>query len=347
MIRYLFAPILLLCVLLACTFQKQNAYLHGLGFGDDAPRFHDVLVSGVGHFYFNVLIFSIILTVFLCIVTSIVLYASVASKNKILTFFCIILAILSLLTPYIINPVTLDFRNTVTQRHALSLPRVAHAGGGYQGHTYTNSLNALNLNRDHYVLFELDFSWTTDGHLVCLHDWDVNFRHFFNLDYQGPVSLKKFMRLAENHHTFRKCTLDNLPVWLDSNPHARIVTDIKKDNLQALKKIADYYPEYQNRFIPQVYQPWEYYIARNLGYDDVILTLYAYHGSDEDVLYWLPHMDLFGLAMPRYRADRGLARMAREKTGVLSWVHTINAQEELETYLAKGVANIYTDWLVP
>jgi hypothetical protein len=58
-------------------------------------------------------------------------------------------------------------------------------------------------------------------------------------------------------------------------------------------------------------------------------------------------MDLYGLTMPRSRADRGLARRAREATGVLSWVHTINTREEYEHYLAKGADNIYTDWLAP
>jgi hypothetical protein len=48
--------------------------------------------------------------------------------------------------------------------------------------------------------------------------------------------------------------------------------------------------------------------------------------------------------MPRDRADSGLAQTAYQQSGVLSWVHTINSEEETEKYKSLGVASIYTDW---
>ncbi len=50
---------------------------------------------------------------------------------------------------------------------------LAHAGGEINGQRYTNSLEALNLNYSNgFRIFEIDIITTTDGHLVCAHDWD-------------------------------------------------------------------------------------------------------------------------------------------------------------------------------
>ncbi len=65
----------------------------------------------------------------------------------------------------------------VIQGERDALPRVAHAGGGFEERTYTNTLAALEHNRDDYELFEIDFSWTSDDELVCLHDWIITSSH--------------------------------------------------------------------------------------------------------------------------------------------------------------------------
>ncbi|HIL62954.1 MAG TPA: hypothetical protein EYG42_05830, partial [Porticoccaceae bacterium] len=49
------------------------------------------------------------------------------------------------------------------------LPRIAHAGGQIGNTTYTNSIDALNVNYDiGFRIFEMDFSFTSDQQLVCL-----------------------------------------------------------------------------------------------------------------------------------------------------------------------------------
>jgi glycerophosphoryl diester phosphodiesterase len=231
------------------------------------------------------------------------------------------------------------------QRLSGWLPSVAHAGGGYKGQTYTNSIDALTFNSNDYELFEIDFSWTSDGHLVCIHDWEHSFKRSFGLEPEGKKSLSEFLQLVRTRSDFNKCTLSSLAEWLKDHPHAKIVTDVKEDNVRALAVIAANYPELQHRFIPQVYQPLEYYEARALGFRDIIWTLYRYGGDDSQVLSYLNQMDLYALTMPRGRADRGLAQNVRNKTGLLSYVHTINSQEELEKYRGLGIAQIYTDFL--
>jgi glycerophosphoryl diester phosphodiesterase len=233
----------------------------------------------------------------------------------------------------------------IRQSERAFLPRVAHAGGGFMEQTYTNSIKALDHNVEHFELFEIDFSWTSDDELVCLHDWDKHFESVFGYATEEAVTLDEFLILAREQSLHEPCTLATLAEWMEANPDKRIVTDIKERNAEALVMIVERFPALQEQFIPQVYQPAEYFAARQSGYDDVIWTLYRYPGSNSDVLALLPTMDLYGLTMTQGRAREGLAEQALQERGVLSWVHTINDRELVEEFMALGVADIYTDWL--
>ena len=52
---------------------------------------------------------------------------------------------------------------------------ILHAGGVTpEGVTGSNSLEALEHSYENgFRLLELDFSWTCDGELVCVHDWNA------------------------------------------------------------------------------------------------------------------------------------------------------------------------------
>ena len=64
---------------------------------------------------------------------------------------------------------------------------IAHGGGiiirvdGKDKRVYsTNSIEALQRNYDEgYSLFEMDFQWTSDNHLVAIHDWGTSWRAYY------------------------------------------------------------------------------------------------------------------------------------------------------------------------
>ena len=96
--------------------------------------------------------------------------------------------------------------------------RVAHAGGGIRGKTYTNSLDALDQNiKNGFVYFEIDFSLTKDDQLVCLHDWKQSFKRSFGFETRGKTTLEGFELLVKNKSEFKKCTLDSLSSWMKEN----------------------------------------------------------------------------------------------------------------------------------
>lgn len=232
---------------------------------------------------------------------------------------------------------------------AFTAHRIAHAGGGIQNKTYTNSIDALNLNiKKGFLYFEIDFSFTSDSRLVCLHDWDHSFTRSFGYPTAEKVSLQEFEDLVTTSSEFQKCTAGSLADWMRKNPMAIIVTDVKEDNIAALTIIASTLPDAASRVIPQVYNPANLEIIREMGFDKLIWTLYRFHGSNEQVLERLTSFrSPLAVTMPTSRAESTLPQKLKEKN-IPSYVHTINSAQEADEYMHRfGITEIYTDFLTP
>lgn len=227
------------------------------------------------------------------------------------------------------------------------LSRIAHAGGGYKNWVYTNSLEALNFNRDHFEIFEIDLAWTADGQLVCLHDWQHNAEWIFQRDFTSRPTLAEFEQLVEENPYAKNCTLETLAQWLKNNPKKRVIPDLKEEVIKGLTLISEQFPLAGDQMIAQIYTPEQYFSARSLGYHDIIWTLYQMPPMPlEDLIEQAQDMELYALAMPRRLAERGDGHKWRS-AGFSTYVHTINTQRELDGYQALGVDEIYTDWLAP
>lgn len=255
---------------------------------------------------------------------------------------CLVVLIMSYPLKRCLPVVLLGALFITTPSEGQALPFIAHAGGGYQNWQYTNTLQALDFNRDYFELFEIDFEWTSDGHLVCLHDWDTNAEWIFGQRFEAPVSLAEFDTLVASHPIAQNCTLETLIRWLQANPEKRLVTDIKANNIEGLEQLARAYgPGVEKQVIPQIYHPDEYSAARAAGYQEIIWSLYLYPGDESDILRALESMSLFALTMPRHWALQGLAA----RLPVQSYVHTVNTQREWAVFQALGISSLYTDWL--
>lgn len=220
--------------------------------------------------------------------------------------------------------------------------RIAHAGGAYNGMTYTNSIEALNANKNDFNLFEIDLALTSDDRVVCSHDWDHYPKQIFGFDLGKVPTYDEFVKLAKNNEKFTNCTLESLIQWIDENAHASIVTDIKNENLKALEYIATNYPQHRARFIPQIYNMEEYDSVEALGFDRIILTIYAWGAPEEQIIAEAKTRSLFAVTVPDYRAayvGKGL-----KDTGQRVYAHTINTKETKDLMRWFGVDEIYTDF---
>jgi len=246
------------------------------------------------------------------------------------------------------NTVTMPPRESTTIT-GITPHRVAHAGGGLNKVNYTNSYEALDYNyQQGFVYFELDFVFTSDNQLVCLHDWKTNFKRSFGFEATKKYSLSEFEQLAEDNTRFKNCTLTGLADWMIEHPLAVIVTDVKEKNIVALRDIYSTLPNARQRVIPQIYQPENFATIKAIGYQQIIWTLYRYRGDNDSVLTLT---DTFSgpiaITMPKKRAASDLPMRLADKH-IPSYVHTINnalhAQQYKDTY---KISEIYTDYLVP
>ena len=222
---------------------------------------------------------------------------------------------------------------------------IAHAGGGYEGHNYTNSIEALNGSyQGGFRYIEMDFSWTSDGQLVCLHDWDKTFKKLFKQKVKQAISYDTFKQLVEDHPAFKSCTLDSLAAWMFDKPEVRIITDIKDDNLKGIRLIVEKYPELQQQLIPQFYQPAEYQLLKDMGFKDLIWILYQYKGSKKSVVQLSETMDLLAVSMRPSQAKSNTLQQLLAKHRI--FVYTIN-DKKVKTKLSQKyqVSGIYTDFL--
>ncbi len=227
--------------------------------------------------------------------------------------------------------------------------RVAHAGGGIEEKTYTNSYEALDINyAQGFRYFELDFVFTSDEKLICLHDWRGNFQSIFGFKASKRSSLKEFKQLIKSKAKYTNCTLDGLADWMKSHPDAKIVTDVKERNLIALETMYATLPNAKSRVIPQLYQPENYEHLKNMGYENIIWTLYRYNGNNDSVMKWAEKFKgAIAITMPLTRASTNLATRLAGKN-IPTYVHTINSETDMKKYQTKhNITEIYTDFLVP
>ena len=214
------------------------------------------------------------------------------------------------------------------------LPRVAHAAGGFNDQTYTNSIDALNENKKDFLFFEIDFRVTNDNKVVCEHDNNENLKSF-----------EYFQEYIKKNKLFKQCTYISLRKWLQENPKKIIITDFKNENIKGLNFISEKFENYENRFIPQIYHPKEYNIVKKMGFKNIIWTLYKYNQSNDSVLLFSEKMNLYAVTMSRPRALSGLAGLLKEKQ-IKTYVHTINTLSNYYKYLnLYDVDQIYTDWV--
>jgi len=227
------------------------------------------------------------------------------------------------------------------------LKRIAHAGGGLDNKVYTNSIAALDHNYAlGFRLFELDFIWTSDSQLVCGHDWQDSVDKNHGFRYEVAPTLAQFDRDFANSK-YAPCTLGALTDWLVRHPEVEVVTDIKDQNLKGLVLLRQSLGSNASQIIPQIYAPSEYSVVREIGYEQIILTLYRYGGDTRQLLKDISGLQLFAITMPKHRALGGLGVLLG-KLGIATYTHTINDINSFGVFREHwGIDEIYTDFITP
>ncbi len=240
--------------------------------------------------------------------------------------------------------------------HALRFPRgafIAHALGGIDGHTYTNSVEALEHNLALGArFFEVDLSFTADGDLVCFHTGhekhlglpkditETTTEEFLSRRYDGRYTLMSAGEFLRR---------------MAAEPGTYIITDTKHDfalSMGEVVRLAEAIdPALVGRIVPQFYKAGQWKVVAELEaahgpFATVIFTLYRTRIDDDAVVETAGRYNVPVVTMSRKRFNPDLvARLAA--LGVDSLVHTVNARRDVESYLLRGVRGVYIDFLFP
>lgn len=221
---------------------------------------------------------------------------------------------------------------------------IAHGGGDINGEEKTSSFEALNLNYEKgFRFFELDFNWTSDGELVAIHDWHKSKVTTFGGE-PSLMSLREF-RQAKSLTGLSQMTLDDVANWIrDGHADAYIVTDIKKNNLSGLRRIASRYQDVKKNFIPQIYRFCEMAPARELKFRQVILTLYAAEYTESGILTFVDQQRPYAITMPPHKANADFLEKLNQ-IQVMTYTHGVNDAVQQEQMRSLGIRGFYTNAL--
>lgn len=231
---------------------------------------------------------------------------------------------------------------------------IAHAGGIIDGYEGSNSLEALQSSVDRgYTLIEVDFLITFDGQVVLGHDWQYMLNRVplvrSSSEESAIVTHSEYM----SYKIFNQYTPVDLKVlieFLDKNPSVRIITDTKQ-TYYALKIIAEKFSKHVNRFIPQIYAFEDFKEIYDLGFKDIIVTLYqmplGVKSSASTIATNAMQYKFFAVTISDelLYSNEYISQLNTNKINY--YVHTINSEERAKELLGMGFKGIYTDYLVP
>lgn len=236
---------------------------------------------------------------------------------------------------------------TTGEEWFLDAPMIYHAGGEIHGNCYTNSREAVEETLSEGQTFiEIDFRYTSDGHLVCAHSWpDV-----YTKNYQP--TLEEFLS-CKIQGKFTPMTAEDLIDILKENPNMYLVTDVKEENLAEVVAVlagyAEFDPDVLSRFIIQLYTP---------GQKASVLEVYPFH--DAQFLFTLYEWGVFQMEAAAICNAENIAVITVQygqisdedvsklrNLGFTIYEHTVNRADFAQMSLNRGISGFYTDTLSP
>ena len=155
--------------------------------------------------------------------------------NKILLCFCIIFIICFGIFYYNYFNIS-EYKNLVQVSTYM-----AHALGGIDGQTYTNSREAIeNTYNKGIRLFEVDVEFTSDDKLVCVHGWNKeDYEERLGITYNEENSVMTYEQFLNSKIKYKYDTMsfEDLVKYMEKYNDIYVMIDIGKKSYEDTKKI--------------------------------------------------------------------------------------------------------------
>lgn len=222
---------------------------------------------------------------------------------------------------------------------------IYHACGGIDGLDYTNSREALESTisaGNKYI--EIDFAFSSDGQLVCTHEWENS------VDSKGvQLSYREFM----SQKIFGKYTplsAKDVISYMEEYPDVYVVTDTKDDFTDVIKTLLSLTEDESiiDRFIIQVYTPEQKSQILNLykfNDNNFLLTLYKLPPLNvNQILKICGDNNIYVLTCRQgYLLTEEIEQLRQKNITIFE--HTVNRPDIANKDIEKGINGFYTDFL--
>ena len=225
---------------------------------------------------------------------------------------------------------------------------IYHAAGGVDGMSYTNSREALEqtLLRGNRII-EIDFAYTSDGHLVCVHDWN-------GISQQSKALTLDAYRQLRIYGKYTPLTAEELLAYMREYEDLYIVFDTKESNANQvvldLIELCGEGSSLPDRFIIQLYSGGNKQILMDAyPFKDENFLFTAYKFGTENpikILELCYRENISVITAPQGSLSADAIELFAEK-GFILFEHTVNRPDEANKALQKGVYGLYTDFLWP
>jgi len=236
---------------------------------------------------------------------------------------------------------------------------IAHAFGGIEEYTYTNSLEAFQENYDKgHRVFEVDFNFTGDGKLVAVHDWNRVYKMIGKAQENNDKQLtsKEFLS-AKFYGKYTPLSFEDVLLLMKKYPDIYIVTDTKYTKEPYITQQFEYMVDAAQkidsklleRVIPQIYnEEMLDSIMKIYEWKSMIYTLYTLNSnfSREDVAEFCASEGIRVITTNTNKASEDFFERLLLQGNII-YMHTFNELEEVEKWEKQGVRGFYTDFLIP
>lgn len=238
---------------------------------------------------------------------------------------------------------------------------IAHALGGINGHSYTNSIDAFELNyANGFRVFEIDLFLTADEQICAAHTME-SMRSEFGVDASVSEMTRKDFLSQRYFGSYKPVCLNEIEGLIRSYPDTTFIFDIKdrkqnerdpgafsKHYRRIYLQIADswsQHPDLWSRVIPQIYSESHLTFLESIHpFKAVLYTLYRNNASDEQVIEFVSlHPEIYAIATDRTRFNSSLAKNLRALNR-MTLVHTINNPSEIQALSRNGASGFFTDF---
>jgi len=312
-----------------------NSYFFGNIFID---RFVELMIESFSYpellkvFYVIPLVINIVVTVVL---------VRFFSKKKVVVSLVSILALL-VISPFVLPKFTAPspfYRESKGNLENSKDFLIAHAGGGIDGHIYTNSREAVENSLERgYSFIELDLLLSKDEKIVAVHDWESFYKNTdlsLTSDKPEPLSFEEF-KAKKLHGKYTTLVYEDIIELLKKHESMILVTD-KLTDVDKLEGMQIF----NERVIIESFSLKQYNKSIEAGF-----KYPAYSISSLQSVGKILFMDITVIVVPKrliVHYPTVFKNLHERKVTIL--VYTDNDEGFIEKYQGTHFSLLYTDFL--